>query len=257
MSDQSFFRLNGTGPEGQGLQRRPPYPREGLETDPPVHSSYLYVDDSQRGIKIGAWECTPHTSKMHAFPVNEFMILLEGSVEIEERNGRSSAFRAGEAFLIPKGLVCRWRQSEDVRKFFAIYNSEMHPAEEFAGRLRAIRVPVHGSEGERISATTDASGDRSDRSEVDYTDISGNYAVSTSVDIGALLGEMQSRLRLVHVTSGSLTLSGANGSKEVFEAGDTVLIPPGAKVSAESTDDLRTVSCTIRHDERAAVPEAA
>jgi uncharacterized cupin superfamily protein len=55
-----------------------------------------------------------------------------------------------------------------------------------------------------------------------------------SVDINAY-----SANELMTVLSGKLTLTDANGKKESFSAGDTFLVPKGAKVTLEITETLR------------------
>ena len=62
------------------------------------------------------------TGQARALSVNEFMIVLEGAVTIVDARDRAVTIKAGESFLIPKGLPCVWRQDGYMRKFFVIFD---------------------------------------------------------------------------------------------------------------------------------------
>lgn len=247
MDSAAFVRMGPSGPDGRGLQRRPPYPREGLETEPPVHASHLYVDDPERGIRIGTWESTPHTGRMQPFPVNEFMILLEGAVTILEEDGRSSTFRAGEAFLIPKGRVCQWRQTGHVRKHFAIDGGGPGPG--------PVRGPVEAPSVLRVSLAAEAA--EVGRGRVLFTDATGRYALATRSGSDREEPADSGSHRLVHVLRGSLTLSDENGPEETVGAGETALILSPGTVRWRAGEGLRILSCAMIRAARGGARQAA
>ena len=47
----------------------------------------MYIDDQARGLTAGIWACSAFTSKMAPHGNDEFMLLLEGAVEIVEPDG--------------------------------------------------------------------------------------------------------------------------------------------------------------------------
>ena len=259
MTDRAFVKFDAFGPMGVGLTRRPPYPREGLETEPPVHSSHLYVNDENRGIKIGVWECTPHTSKMQPFPVNEFMILLEGSVTMLEEDGKATTVQAGEAFVVPKGVVCQWNQSEPVRKYFAIYGG--HPGQEPRRNERQFTV-MKVSSGNAGMPVTQSAGDDADipfeAGSLIYTDATGAYSLGIWEAVSQRSQPALSRShRLLRVEAGSLTLSDDSRLMETFKKGDAVLIMPGKAITWRGSDDLRVLSCSIGNGQVATRRDAA
>ena len=226
---------------GAGLTRRPPYPRENLVTEPPVHSGHLYVNDEERGIKIGVWECTPHSSKMQPFAVNEFMILLEGRVTMVEQDGKATTVQAGEAFVVPKGVICQWRQSEPVRKYFAILSNGpgSAPADESA-------VTKASSAPKPATAIRDADMPFESGSII-YANKPNTYSLAvlrTSTEMSRSV--VSQAYRLLRVESGSLTLSGADEVETTFKAGDVVLINPGKPVVWTASKDLEVLSCSVR-----------
>lgn len=103
-----------------------------LEEWPPVDAralvagvgaqSGLRVFHDEAGLSVGIWAATPFTTHIMPYPVHEFMIVHEGTIIIEEPSGEAHSFGPGEAFLIPKGFMGRWRQEERVLKTFVIYD---------------------------------------------------------------------------------------------------------------------------------------
>ena len=75
----------------------------------------------QRGHSLsqcaGLWQSEANVTSWLNYPVHEFMILLTGQVSIIEKE-RTSSFKAGDCFVIPKGLRCIWSQIGQVRKWY-------------------------------------------------------------------------------------------------------------------------------------------
>ena len=249
MTDRAFVKLNAHGPNGAGLTRRPPYPKDNLETEPPVHSSHLYVNDEAQGIKIGVWECTPHTSKMAPFPVNEFMILLEGSVTMLEKDGKATTVRAGEAFVVPKGAVCQWKQSEPVRKYFAIQGDALNKVRMGSGQPQAVTKAPSEAGKQAGRADGALAGLPFRAGETIYDDAGRGYSLGTW---GALATDGRPTIsqfyQMLRVETGVLTLADEDGATERFGAGDTVLILPRRSFTWSGSEDLHVLACSIKDD---------
>ncbi len=259
MTDRAFIKMNPHGPEGVGLTRRPPYPKENLETEPPVHSSHLYVNDDAQGIKIGVWECTPHTSKMGPFPVNEFMILLEGSVTMLDTDGKTTVVQAGEAFVVPKGAVCQWNQSEPVRKFFAIQGDAPGKPRPDASRPQAVTKASPTASQGRAGQSSEGHGALPfGAGEAIYSDTARGYLLGTWNKVAEKGRPFVSQsYQVLRVEAGTLTLDDGKGAKEFLKAGETVLVIPGHSVMWSGSDDLRVLACSIKDEKAAALPSAA
>jgi uncharacterized cupin superfamily protein len=148
MTATTIVRLEPTGPAGKGLERWPDMPAAELASGTPVQHGCYYLNDAAHGLSVGVWDCTAFTSKPMSYPVNEFMILLEGAVTILEKNGRETTVRAGESFVLPKGLDCTWRQTGHVRKFFVIFDDASGTAPRDAA---ALAVPTSRSQGHPVA----------------------------------------------------------------------------------------------------------
>src|SRR5690242_11294412 len=108
------------GPMGD-LERLDDFPDWVLESDQPTKHGHTYFEDSKHGFAAGVWDCTPVVGAPHPYAFNEFMLILEGSVTIIEPGGRETTIRSGEALAIPQGLICQWKQTEYVRKYYTIF----------------------------------------------------------------------------------------------------------------------------------------
>ncbi|MGI9387563.1 MAG: cupin domain-containing protein, partial [Methyloligellaceae bacterium] len=120
-SKPKFIRLEPNGPNGAGLAEWDPIDPAGLESGTPVQRGHIYHEDETHGYLAGVWDCTPMSEKFGPYTVHEFMFLLEGSVIMVAADGSETTVRAGESFIIPKGLPCQWKQTEYVRKYFMIF----------------------------------------------------------------------------------------------------------------------------------------
>ncbi len=65
------------------------------------------------------------TLQIHNWPVDEFMYLIEGRVEITDSAGTTQIYEAGDAFVMPKGFAGTWRQLSRIRKFNVSYRGSM------------------------------------------------------------------------------------------------------------------------------------
>ena len=81
----------------------------------------VLFEDKARGLSAGVWEQGANESRWIDYPVNEFMTVLEDEVVIVEED-RTVSIKAGESFIVPKGLRCRWTQPSHVKKFFVIHD---------------------------------------------------------------------------------------------------------------------------------------
>lgn len=62
------------------------------------------------------------TLKLSDWPVDEVMFILEGSVEITDLDGHGQIYKAGDAFVMPKGFSGTWRQLSDIKKVSFSYS---------------------------------------------------------------------------------------------------------------------------------------
>lgn len=158
MSDDGpVIRIEIDGPKGLGLTDWPAMNPADLVSGQPVQRGHLSDEIEAIDYSVGVWECTAFVDRPGLYPVDEFMLLLEGKVEMEMPDGTAVTVTAGEAFVIPKGYDCQWKMPETVRKIFMILDGAT-PADADNASLHRITVPSltadHPPTGALVSRTT-------------------------------------------------------------------------------------------------------
>lgn len=124
MSKMSIIRLNPDGPEGTGLTFWGHLENEKIIAGDPTETGHNYFTDSTGQLTAGVWECTPCTSQIDSYPVDEFCIVLKGTVVVTDAEGHAETFKPGDSFVIPKGLKCTWHMPETTRKYYVIFDAK-------------------------------------------------------------------------------------------------------------------------------------
>lgn len=181
-----------------------------------VQRGDTYFTDETGKFTAGIWECTPCQTALGPYPVNEFMILLVGSVILIDEKGNEMTFQAGEAFVIPKGMVVSWKQTEVVRKFYAMTLDE-NMANGPLGTLipHRINVPKEGG-----LFNIELYKDPSKQFTVGITTIIANAAIEGAIPFP--------RHELLHVIDGQIIVT-VGDVAHTFATGDTFLVPKGAR----------------------------
>jgi len=63
------------------------------------------------------WEATRYRERIDGYPIDELMLILEGSVIITDADGVKETFSPGDAFVMPKGVqgnVGKHRDSSEI-----------------------------------------------------------------------------------------------------------------------------------------------
>ena len=261
MSEPTPIGYSAYGPAGVGLVAWPEIPAESLTEGRPVQTGHTYFDDETGKLTSGVWRCTPMTSKMAPYAVNEFMLVLEGSVTIEHRNGAEDTIRAGESFVVPKGAPCVWRQTEDIRKFYVIFDDDS--GESLDGDGLVVRRPD-------LARALDPVGEQDESRYVGGTPEQGVdvfFEDATGQMIAGVWSTTEMHTRpatfprneLMHILEGETTITDGAGRATTYKAGDTFMVPKGMVYRWDSTGLVRKIFCIFQPRETAveARPEAA
>ncbi len=96
-------------------------PPEAFTTDDKTETNHFYYAADDESILAGVWECAPSREVIDAYPVNEMMTVIAGSVTLTSPDdGHSETFTVGDTFFVPKGTKCIWENTETMRKFYFI-----------------------------------------------------------------------------------------------------------------------------------------
>ncbi|NSY41219.1 cupin domain-containing protein [Leisingera sp. ANG59] len=83
-----------------------------------------WAQDASKDDKVltGVWEATPGVTHSIKGTTFEFCHILSGVIEIEEKDGETKTYRAGDSFVMKPGFVGIWRTIETVRKIYVVVN---------------------------------------------------------------------------------------------------------------------------------------
>jgi uncharacterized cupin superfamily protein len=244
MVQPRFVRVRDAG--SAGLEAWPPLEPQHVADGTPQQRGLMVHEDVASGLSVGLWECTAWTGTMGPWSTHEFMIVLEGEVTVEEASGTSTTVRAGESFVIPKGLICSWKQTGTLRKIFMIFDDASGappPATQTALRLdpSAPLQPAGGPDPKLLVGPAPEIGEH-----IAHRDPTGRWAVGIW---GATPYERQTipfpRAELMHILEGTVELPRGDGTFETVGPGDTVFIPHGAPIGWKNRGPARKIFCSL------------
>ncbi len=249
MSVLSPIQFLAAGPEGHGLQAGDAIDPSQLDAGEPVQHVHNYFTDETGQLTAGVWTCTPITERIGPYSVNEFMLVLEGSVTIVDQNGHEETMRAGEAFIIPKGMPCIWKQTEFIRKFYVIFDDPSGEAIADPDALKVIRIDT-GAEAPAIGEqdTSRYIGDTPTQHLLNlFSDVTKqlNIGLWDTTDMHTKPQPIE-RNELMHITAGTVTIRNGSGPGQVFNAGDTFMVPKGMSYQWDSEGYVSKIYCIFQ-----------
>lgn len=251
MSDLEVIQFENNGPADTDLVLWDPIPGESLTAGNPVQHGHTYFNDSTGTLTAGVWTCTRFTTKLAPYPVNEFMCVLEGSVTIIDKDGHEETVRAGESFVVPQGMPSIWKQTEDIRKIYVIFDDPSGQTPENSSSLSVrrldptgIMIPIEPDESGYIGGIPEQ------HVHPVFTDMTGQMTVGI-----ADTTEMHTkplpfvRNELMHLLEGSVTITSGDGVARTFSAGDTFLVPQGMTYQWDSEGYVKKIFCIFQAQE--------
>jgi uncharacterized cupin superfamily protein len=225
-----------------------PVPPEILESGEGTESGHEYYSGGDGKVTAGVWDATPQKLVPGPYNVNEFMIVLEGAITIEQTHGETETFRAGEGFVIPKGLPCSFQVPEYARKFYLIFDDDSGLEPENPSSLSPIRVDSsadlpgvsHQDPNQYISDVPEMSWLTL------YKDITGQFEAGVwdctpMQRVPATLA----RSELMHILEGSGSITNGDGIVFEFQAGDTFLAPFGMGYQWRNDEYVKKIFCSF------------
>ncbi len=228
------------------LQRWPDYPEDEIASGSRACKGHFYLEDVKQGLSAGVWEADANETHWMDYPVHEFIIIIAGEVTIAEE-GRSTTFRTGDCFLIPKGLHCRWLQPGKVRKYFVILDDATEAAVSSARHVLKIdpRTELLPSEPPSPAVLLTAPPPQQKSLDV-FAALAGRFTVGvweTSAYARRLIDFP--RHELMHLVEGRVTLTDDQGTAQTFSAGDTFFVPLGTPNAWVCEGTLRKIYCIL------------
>ncbi len=260
MPSSNISLLTPDGPNGK-LERREPARMDQLESrEVPVQNGYRWIDDTKYGLVMSAWDSTPLTSKMVPFFQHELMLVVDGSVTIVEPDGRETTVRTGGCFVLPRGCVRQWKQTEYFRKFAVGFNdaSWEEPADPVALRWVPIDPdwPLEATGGPAVGSLVGPTPVQHQRRW--FTDPTGQMTVRVWDTTACHCKPSTAQTHdWTHVLDGSVTLTDDAGVAHHFKTGDTFVVARGTVHDWQCRDYFRAIHCAFRPKAAGAKAQAA
>ena len=86
---------------------------------PQCRSDNVFTEEQAQYL-AGTWDSTPYHRVVRPHRLNEFMVLLAGSVRFASHDGSVLSANAGEALFVPRCAPIGWESSDRVAKFYVV-----------------------------------------------------------------------------------------------------------------------------------------
>jgi uncharacterized cupin superfamily protein len=224
-SPVKILRFEPDGPEGKGLSE-PLGKVTGSGDQKAISFRHYQSPTSQEA--AGVWATKAAHDGIHRAKNTEFFYLNAGRATLQDKSGREETFKAGDAVPIPPGAEFAWKQSEDVKEYFVVFDFDSS----FGGTAATpdntptfMKLEPNGPTGKGL--TTESLGGR------EYKYYSGPNGSSVGVwetdGFEAKKFSVATHSELMVILSGAVTLSSADGTSETFKSGDVALVPRGTE----------------------------
>jgi uncharacterized cupin superfamily protein len=250
MSAPEIIRFEPNGPADTGMERIHEMTPDVLEEGDPTERDHTYYTSKCERLSAGVWDCTPCVGKLEASEVDEFMLVLEGSVTIVYPDGEEDTFRAGDAFALHKGLVHQWKQTEYMRKYYMLLEDSNVPIPDKPVSNRAVRFHPKGPDGVDLEPTELDDPRLFEGALPVQEDHSYFEGATGQVFMGVWTctpmrrkAQRFGRVELMCLLEGSTVLTDSSGQEHKFQAPDVFLVDTETNMSWKSTANVRKYYC--------------
>ena len=230
-----IVRVSHSDRSGTGLEEWEAMDPASLVSGTPVQRGWFADENSETGYMAGVWDCTAFVAPAGPYEVDEFMFLLEGSVTMVMPDGTEVTVDAGQAFVIPKGLQCQWKQPGYVRKIFMIVDDPL-PEVPRNPSLQRVTVPDLAAPGGGEAPVEQVA--------TWFTNGTGQMSVSVRTSAGGISNALTTPVhQMIHVLEGVLTLGGDDVSERIG-AGESVYVRAGTELTRETEAGTRLIEAS-------------
>lgn len=242
MKTAGVRRLQRQGPPGVGLDPLDLDPAD-FQSDVPEQTWHLYHEDEDAGLYVGVWTTTDMHEAFGPYPGDEFMIILEGDVEILDADGAATRISAGQRFAVKNGSPVSWKQVGFCRKFFVIHAP---PGVEAGPHDTDVRI----LNPERLAgAMTDAPSHAPEfaaRGSTGFANAAGTMNAGLGETGSTGTGAYRvARHQLVEVLDGTLDLQEPGGEPQSFGPGDVFFVLAGTQCNLTADGPVRFLYCAV------------
>lgn len=226
---------------------------------PLERSRELYRSSDGRLAVAVSWT-DPLKLRLSSANVDEVVFLQEGEVEIVDVADRSRTFRAGEAFILPRGFSGEWRQRVPVRKVVVSYAAPAATGSAAAASPAAVvaieRRVLDGTDWTPVQEAPFArltSGNQPKyRAAVTFTSSDGRLVVDvSSYEVMSLETSAWPIDEFMYFLEGEVEIRDAAGHGGVYGPGDAITTPKGWTGTWRQASPITKIAVSYDSSERA------
>ena len=247
--ENKVIRFETHGPADTGMPAMQ-LDQDDFQSALPQQHLHVYFDDEDLGLNAGVWTTTDMQEAFGPYPGDEFMVVLEGKVAMMDADGNATRVKPGESFCIRNSIPVSWKQEGFLRKFYITYENSKASTPEIASADGGVIVLNAGAlqAGSEKMENTDPFVIKGNQpvqhDSTAFTNDAENLFVgmwdSTAFESEMLPFPCHEFVRLLE---GEITITEADGTVNVFTAGDVFMVPEGTVCSWKTTGYVKKFYC--------------
>ena len=254
MKNCKIIPLEYDGPDGVGLSMLN-LDADDFQSDLPEQHWHLYHENLPLNLIVGVWTTTSMQEKFGPYPGDEFMCILEGQVEMIDREGEATLIKEGQTFCVRNGVPVSWKQVGFLRKFFITYTPKDEEGTSPSSDKKGVFVLDQDKLGEKLKNLDTPFPYECDgvhpmqKNATLFMNETGNMRVGMW-ESTAFKGKMKAfpYNEFVQVLEGGISVIEQDGNKHEFSAGDVFFVPQGTVCSWQFTGNVRKFYCRVDED---------
>lgn len=234
-----IIRLHSDGPQGQGLAPMTLDP-EDFQSPLPRQNTHVYFTDPDFGMNVGVWDTTSMQEAFGPYPGDEFITVLEGAFAMIDGAGRGVPAHKGQSVIFRNGTPVSWMQAGYLKKFFLTLHDPDAPVaaiDRIENGIIVLDADMTLHDDDNVSRSDSGA---KQRERVIFTNDAGTMTVGLWDTEAMTTGSYPFPYHeLAVVIEGTVTITGENGTSEIFGPGDAFFIPQGTITRWEVSHYLR------------------
>lgn len=234
-----IMRLERDGPPESGLARMTLDPAD-FQSPLPEQSIHVYFEDPKIGLSVGVWTTTDMQETFGPYPGDEFMLVLEGRVEMVDGAGHAVSIETGQSFVLRNAIPISWRQVGPMRKFFLLLNDPAAPVPQLDSAEGGVIVLDENALAAAAQPEAESIGGGAQRDAHVFTNDAGTMTVGLW-ESTAFESAMQpfGVHEFCQILQGRVAITEEDGTRHDFEAGDVFFVPRGCVCSWAADGPVR------------------